>query len=114
MVLFFMFRKNDMDFARVHWNTHYIRKSRFDTIPGKPDALYYLPEQQGHTEQLVEMSVAEIDAFEEQCIRISETNDDNEYHNYFKYVIEQERFSMPDSWKEALEWYIKLVNVAGQ
>ena len=69
---------------------------------------------QSNTEQLVEMPVAEIDAFEEQCIRLSETNDDSEYHNYFKYVIEQERFSMPDLWKEALELYIKLVNVAGQ
>ena len=107
------FVRNDLNFVRVHWNTHYIRKSRFDTIPGIPDALYYLPEKQGHSDQLIEISMAEIDAFEQHCIRISETNEDNEYHNYFLYIIEEEGYSMPDSWNEAIELYIKLVTIAG-
>ena len=28
---------------KEHWNTHYIRKSRHDTVSGRPDSLYYLP-----------------------------------------------------------------------
>ena len=59
------------------------------------------------------MSMAEIDAFEQHCIRISEANEDNEYHNYFQYIIEEEGFSMPDSWNEALESYTKLITIAG-
>lgn len=34
----------DLDHVRDHWNTHYIRKSRHDTIPGRPDELFFLPE----------------------------------------------------------------------
>lgn len=38
--------QNDLDKVREHWNTHRIRQSRCDTIPGRPDALFYLPELQ--------------------------------------------------------------------
>ena len=51
----------DLDHVRDHWNTHYIRKSRHDTIPGRPDELFYLPENGGFedfkcpvTEQLLD------------------------------------------------------------
>ena len=37
----------DLDHVRDHWNTHYIRKSRHDTIPGRPDELFCLPENSG-------------------------------------------------------------------
>ena len=30
-----------------HWNTHRIRKSRNNTVPGQPDSLYFLPEIHG-------------------------------------------------------------------
>ncbi|CAB3992060.1 Hypothetical predicted protein, partial [Paramuricea clavata] len=39
--------QQDLDFFRVHWNTHYIRQSRHDTIAGKPDELFFLPETFG-------------------------------------------------------------------
>ena len=106
------FLRNNLNFVRVHWNTHYIRKSRFDTIPGKPDALYYLPENEGHTDQLITMSTAEIQSFQEHCLRISDRDEDNEYHNYFKYVIEKDRLSLPDSWREGVQLYIQLITTA--
>ena len=59
------------------------------------------------------MSTAEIEAFEEHCIRISERNEDNEYLNYFKYVIEKEELPMPDSWREGVQLYTQLVNITG-
>ena len=32
------------DLTYTHWNSHYICKSRFDTISGRPNELYFLPE----------------------------------------------------------------------
>ena len=39
--------QQDIDQVREHWNTHAIRRSRFDTIAGWPDSLYYLTESDG-------------------------------------------------------------------
>lgn len=36
-----------LDEMKEHWNTHQIRGSRHDTISGRPDSLYYLPELRG-------------------------------------------------------------------
>ena len=36
--------QKELDEVRHHWNTHYIRRSRHDTLAGRPDELYYLPE----------------------------------------------------------------------
>ena len=43
--LWFCFSKiiqKDFDVLTDHWNSQRIRKSRFETIPGKPNVLYYL------------------------------------------------------------------------
>lgn len=37
----------DLDHVRDNWNTHYNKKSHHDTIPGRPDELFYLPENSG-------------------------------------------------------------------
>ena len=39
--------QQDLDFVKIHWNTHYIRQSGHDTVPGKPDELYFPPENFG-------------------------------------------------------------------
>ena len=45
---FFNLIKDDLK-AVVHmWNTHYIRGSRGDTLKGKPNELYFLPELVGN------------------------------------------------------------------
>ena len=41
---------------KEYWNTHYIRSSRHDTIPGIPDILYYLPERSRGMNCLVPVS----------------------------------------------------------
>ena len=37
--------QQDLNHVKDNWNTHYIRRSWFDTIPGRPNELYYLPER---------------------------------------------------------------------
>ena len=39
-----------LDEIREHWNTHHIRGSRHNTVKGRPDSLYYLPELHGATD----------------------------------------------------------------
>ena len=36
--------QKELDEVQHHWNTHYIRRSRHDTLAGRPNELYYLPE----------------------------------------------------------------------
>ena len=43
----------DLDYVKEHWNTHYIRKSRYDTVSGRPDSLYFLPEISGGTADIL-------------------------------------------------------------
>lgn len=42
----------DLDNVVEHWNSHYIRQSRHDTVSGIPDILYSLPEYYGKTDCL--------------------------------------------------------------
>ena len=39
--------QDELDKVKDQWNSHYIRRSRHDTVPGVPDILYDLPEQTG-------------------------------------------------------------------
>ena len=39
--------QEDLIFVQEHWNTHRIRKSKYQTLCGRPNTLYHLPEQSG-------------------------------------------------------------------
>lgn len=41
------------DEVRNNWNTHYIRKSRFETVSGRPDSLFTIPEFHGGVDGLI-------------------------------------------------------------
>ena len=45
--------QKDLDFVKEHWNTHRIRDSRHDTVPGRPDELFCLPEDHGGVDGLI-------------------------------------------------------------
>ena len=55
------FLQQDFDFIKLHWNTHHIRPSRHDTIPGKHDELFFLPELSGGEDQLLPITEAQLD-----------------------------------------------------
>ena len=39
--------QSDLDEVRIHWNSHYIRKSHDHVIGGIPDKMFFLPETSG-------------------------------------------------------------------
>ena len=50
----------ELDQVKLQWNTHYIRRARHDTIPEKPDELFFLPELSEGQDQGTHISDSEI------------------------------------------------------
>ena len=72
--------QQDLDFVKIHWNTHYNHQSRHDTVPGKPDELYFLPENFGVLDLLQPVSPGKLDEARMKC---KTTDSKNAYHFYF-------------------------------
>ena len=84
----------ELDQVRLHWNTHY-RRTRHDTISGRPDELFFLPELSGGQNQVTNINDSEIDSAysEEENLMEDATivmNDaDEELVEYFEYVVRE-------------------------
>ena len=52
----------EFDQVKLQWNTHYIRRTRHDTIPGRPDELLFLTEVSEGQNQGTNISDSEIDS----------------------------------------------------
>eukprot|EP00794_Sanderia_malayensis_P008461 gene8461-9368_t len=78
--------QTELDFVRLHWNTHYIRRSRHDSVAGKRDELYFLPEKFGARDQL---HLVLHDKIEEAKLRCTSSEATNDYQNYFNHVLSQ-------------------------
>ena len=105
------------DQVKLQWNTHYIRRTRHDTIPGRPDDLFFLPELSGSQNQETNISSdSEIDSAysEEENLMEDATivmNDvDEELAEYFEYVVHEENLLYPPTnWKAGREVFIQIL-----
>ena len=101
--------QQDLDYVKDHWNSHYIRGSRHETISGRPNELFYLPEI--HSAQNYLQTVNE-----NQCQQIEENHnieeEINEFQEYFIYVMDQCNLSHPQNWREALDLYNHILSHA--
>lgn len=71
--------------VKEHWNTsHRIRGSRHDTVRGRPDSLYCLPELHGTTDQFL-LSISEAESGYARS-HVIESDYDSDYQEYFQYV----------------------------
>ena len=50
------FVQKELNDVRHQWNTHYIRRSGPDTIPGIPDVLFFVPELSGCENKKIEIT----------------------------------------------------------
>ena len=96
--------------ASEHWNTHRIRRSRYDTVSGRPDSLYYLPELHGVNERFL-LPVGE---HESNYVRshIIESDYQNCFQDYFRYVSGMCHLGQPAHWNEVLDLYNTLLQYA--
>ena len=94
--------QQDLDHVKNHWNSHYIRRSRHDTVPGRPNELFYLPDMHGAQNYLQPVNGNQCQQVEENHTIEEETN---EFQEYFNYVMEQCNLHHPETWREALQLY---------
>ena len=93
-----------------HWNTHYIRRSRYDTVSGRPDELFYLPELHSGKDCLNQVTEQECHFVRENYLTPRESR--NEYQEYFAYVMQTAGLLQSKSWREALALYQQLQQYA--
>ena len=107
--------QEDLDQVKVHWNTHRIRPSRFGTVPGIPDALYYLPQRSGGEECKVTLSREKIGEMESHLEDDDPLSDDARlYQDYFHFVMENEHFFYPNTPDEAYDLFQKLLVIGNR
>ena len=103
--------QDDLDKVKDYWNSHRIRKSKYATVSGVPDMMYFLPEEFGRSDCLVPVS----DRLREVEHRLQELGDDHSdpiWEEYFLYVMEKNGFAQPTSVLEAGNLFQKLIRFA--
>lgn len=100
----------EFDAVKEGWNTHRIRKSGNNTVPGHPDSLFFLPELHGTFDNGIPVTTAEVSYVTQEIIEDSDRQ--NEYQDYFNYARTSLSIPLPQNWEEALSLYVKLKHVA--
>ena len=103
--------QKDLDYIKEQWNTHRIRDSKHETIPGIPDELYCFPEKSGGVENLA-MPVADdqIQYVEDNLLLFNE--EQNVVKQYFEHIFENSGLHQPTHWQEAEQLYFTLMTIA--
>ena len=102
--------QDDLDKVKEHWNTHLIRGSRHDTISGRPDELFFLPELHGGEDGLLHPILDD----EIHSIRENLTYEEEQtiYQEYFEYVLENTDMQLPNNFEQGLSLYKQLLEIA--
>ena len=103
--------QNDLDVVKEHWNTHRIRQSRHETIPGRPDELYFFPQNHGGNANLL----SEVPGEKLQYVTdnvLTSPDEDNISQEYFDYILDSSELEHPTGWKDAEDLYTKLIEIA--
>jgi hypothetical protein len=103
--------QENLNEVKENWNSHYIRKSRYDTLQGRPDSLYYLPELHNGRSNL-HLPVPEEEKLYAREHIISDYTGQNDFQRYFTYIVESNSLEKPSHWRDALELYHVLINCA--
>ena len=100
--------QQELDEVKESWNSHYIRRSHFDTVSGIPNILYRLPEYNGKQDCLVPVSDVVIEEMKQQC-DVENNGNFSIYAEYFEFVMEQlglpKSAQCPKSENEALHLF---------
>ena len=87
--------QNELTEVCEHWNSHKIRKSRHYTVDGRPDILYFLPENSGGESNLAIEVEEEKKAYAKNHLLDNETNHD--HFNYIDYVMDCQGYINPQN-----------------
>ena len=101
--------QQDLTAVKQHWNSHYIRKSRFDTVAGRPNELYFLAECTGTQDYAEDVTEAKFQDMSQYCHGYEE---ENVIQEYFHAVGDELRLLQPTHWRQALAMYRNLCEIA--
>lgn len=87
------------------WNSHYVRKSRFQTFSGIPNNLYFLPQCVNATDHKHPYNPEDLEEISND-LQISDNADSLLYQEYFSYARQIIGFGEPESCGEALTLYV--------
>ena len=92
--------KKELDEFSYYWNSHFIRRSRHDSISGIPDVLFYLPKESGYSNQRHDVTTDEIENVlrHRDIVREGETKVykyDTDLKEFFEYAVQSEGLSHP-------------------
>ena len=102
--------QQDQDFVREHGKTHTIRASSYDTIAGKSNELYVLPESRGVENKLHPVTPEEVELIAENLLQF-EVEVPNDYQQYFEYILTNINLDRVYSWIAALNLYRELLYI---
>ena len=106
-MLLFCRHYNRRLFVRDHCNTHAIRASSHETISGKPDELYLLPERIGWEDRLHPVLAQQIEIVAENLLQFEA--DTFWYQLYFKWILANLNIERPANCTDALNLYKELL-----
>ena len=115
--VFSPFLQKELDKFSYYWSSHFIRRSRHDSVSGIPDVLFYFPEESGFSNQRHDVTADEIEDVlrYRNIIMEGETEVqkcDTDLKEFFEYVVQSEGLSHPPgSWNEAKENFVKIVRL---
>ena len=88
--------QNDLNSAKDHWNTHRIRKSRFQTIHGRPNVLYEIPSR-SRGQECLKLTISN-EMFNQTAASVTEEQYPKDYQEYFSYLMEVLERRQPETW----------------
>ena len=90
--LWFSFSKvieDELIQVKNSWNSHYIRRSKYQTAAGIPNKLYFIPEELGAEDHKQPFDASDLlEAENEITSTSSAANESSDYIDYFKYVLD--------------------------
>ena len=99
---FYCVLQSSLDEAQLYWNTHYIRPSCHETVAGVPNILFDIPEQFGGFDFRVQVPAEKL---QEVQVRYSQQNNENEFQDYFEYLMEFYELQYPSNYNEAVQLF---------
>ena len=103
--------QNELNRVMEEWNSHYVRKSRFQTVSGIPNNLYFLPQSVNATDHKYPCNPEDLEEINND-LHVYESADSLLYQEYFSYVRQIIGFGEPESCGEALTLYCRLLEAA--
>ena len=104
--------QKELDEVRDEWNNHYIRKSRHHTASGIPNSLYFLPESVGTMDYKHQYNTEDLEEINNELHPSDDSNESLIYQEYLSYANQIIGIAEPNSWRDAVAQYHRLLEVA--